>query len=294
MKSNLPAVHEALRAAWGNHVQVFGYLLPDGYKDPDDLIQKDPALWKALLREAKDWAEISFTLAMKEYSPRDSYSAGKVIARFKPVLSILHEQDPVIFDFWIHRLGQSMGVTDEAIRKEFGQASKLDRKSLVIQQNVAAPRIESREDKLAERLLCLMIEEPAIFEALVSALDDRFPEGPLRTLAEKLMAYYTGVGKTHILKDAFFAWYTNSRRADPALPALEPILLLKDRDMAAWTPEQLAEEASVCASELEKSAAKKTEKELVGALAEAEQRADRATATQIAKRLEALAKRSHN
>ena len=82
--------------------------------------------------------------------------------------------------------------------------------------------------------------------------------------------------------------------ADPALPALEPILLLKDRDMAGWTPEQLAEEADVCARELEKTAVKKTEKELVGALAEAEQRGDRAAATQIAKRLEALAKRLHN
>jgi hypothetical protein len=107
-------------------------------------------------------------------------------------------------------------------------------------------------------------------------------------------AYYTEVGKTHILQDDFFAWYSNARRADPALPALEPILLLKDRDMAEWTPEQLAEEASVCARELERAAVKKTEKELVGALAEAEQRADRATATQIAKRLEALAKRLHN
>jgi len=64
--------------------------------------------------------------------------------------------------------------------------------------------------------------------------------------------------------------------------------------MAEWTPEQLSEEAAVCARELEKAATKKTEKELVGALAEAEQRGDRATANQIAKRLEDVAKRSHN
>lgn len=294
MKSNLPAVHEALRAAWGNHVQVYGYLLPDGYKDPDDLIQKDPELWKALLREAKDWAEISFSLAMKDYSPRDSYSAGKVIVRFKPVLSLLRDQDPVIFDFWIHRLGQALGVTDEAVRKEVGQPSTLERKSLIIPQNAAAPKIESREERLAERLICLMLQEPGLFEAHEVVLGESFPEGPLRTLAEKLRAYYTESGKVHILQDAFFAWYSDARRADQALPALEPILLLKDRDMAEWTPEQLKEEADVCARELEKAATKKTEKELVGALAEAEQRGDRAMATQIAKRLEALAKRLHN
>ncbi len=294
MKSNLPAVHEALRAAWGNHVQVYGYLLPDGYKDPDDLIQKDPELWKALLREAKDWAEISFSLAMKDYVPRDPYSAGRVIAKFKPVLAILREQDPVIFDFWTHRLGQALGVTDEALRREIGQASVLEGRSLAIPQNAAVPRIETREGRLAERLLCLMLQEEGFFAKHIGALDGRFPEGPLRTLAEKMRAYYTDFGKAPILQDAFIAWYFDARLADPALPALEPILLLKDRDMAGWTPEQLAEEADVCARELEKTAVKKTEKELVGALAEAEQRGDRAAATQIAKRLEALAKRLHN
>ena len=60
------------------------------------------------------------------------------------------------------------------------------------------------------------------------------------------------------------------------------------------TEEQLAEEAVLCARELEKSAVKRTEKELVGALAEAEQRGDRAASHQIAMRLEALAKRLHN
>lgn len=295
MKSNLPAVHEALRAAWGNHVQVFGYLIPDGYKDPDDLIQKDPERWKALLREAKDWAEISFSLAMKDHAPRDPYAAGRAIARFKPVLSILREQDAVVFDFWIHRLGQALGVTDEAVRKEIGQQPSVPAgRTLTIPQNAAAPKIETREERLAKRLVCLMLEEPSLFAAHAAALDDRFPEGPLRKLAEKMAAYYTESGKGPILKDAFFAWYSEARQADPVLPALEPILLLKDRDMAEWTPEQLEEEAAVCARELERAAVKKAEKELVGSLAEAERRGDRATATQIAKRLETLAKRLHN
>ena len=132
-----------------------------------------------------------------------------------------------------------------------------------------------------------MLSEPALLAAHAGALDDRFPEGPMRNLAKFLKVQYAGNGKApslQALKDA------------PGLPPIEPILLLKDRDMAEpeWSPERLSEEAAICARELEKAATKKMEKELVGALAEAEQRGDRATATKIAERLEDVAKRSHN
>jgi hypothetical protein len=148
-----------------------------------------------------------------------------------------------------------------------------------------APKIEKREERLAARLFCLMLSENELFLAHIKDLDDRFPEGQMRNLAKFMKAHYTENGKAPSL---------TALQSEAGLPPIEPILLLKDRDMAEWTPEQLTDEATVCARELEKAATKKTEKELVGALAEAEQRGDRAGATQIAKRLEEVNKRSHN
>jgi hypothetical protein len=117
-----------------------------------------------------------------------------------------------------------------------------------------------------------------------------FSPGPLRALAKILKAYYTGVGTSAFELRGFFASYDASRSADQALQALEPIILLKERDMSGWTDEQLSEEAFTCATELEKSAKKRTAKELVQALKEAEDRHDAAEAATVAKRLEHLMK----
>jgi DNA primase len=285
------AMSRALPHAWKCGLQVMVVVLPEGFKDPDEVIRKDPALWRKAISEAKDMVAYAVDRALSGVSPSDPYAKRKALESLRTLFGLL--ADPVLHGHWTHVLAERLQLSDSAVRESLGSGGQA---SGVRRQESAAkpPEIETREVRLAKRLLALMLQDPGLFSAHAEALDDRFPEGPLRDLAKILKGYYTGSGKAPQPDQAFFAWYATSRRADPALPALEPILLLKDRDMPGWSGEQLAEEASVCARELEKSAIKKTEKELVGALAEAEQRGNRAEATRIAQRLEALAKRSHN
>lgn len=284
------AASRALPHAWRSGLQVMVVTLPPGLKDPDEAIRKDPQLWRDAIAGARDMIEYSVERAIGAVDLNDAYAKRKALQSLKPIFGLL--EDPVLRDHWIHAVGQKLLLGDDAVRAAVASSSPAVKPQAPVAKG--APKIASREERLAELFFCLILHESALFEAHAAALDERFPEGPMRTLAEKLRLYYTETGKAPILQDAFFAWYSDARHADPDLPALEPILLLKDREMADWSPEQLAEEAAVCARELEKTAVKKTEKELVGALAEAEQRGDRATATQIAKRLEALAKRLHN
>jgi DNA primase len=275
------AVARALPHAWKNGLQVMVVTLPEGFKDPDEVIRKDPKLWVQAISGAKDMIAHSVERAVAAVKPGDAYGKRKAIQALKPVFDLL--EDPVLRDHWIHETAQKLLLTDDGVREALAAAKKpLPQPASA---PMPAPKIETREERLSARLFCLMLSEPELFSAHIGAMDDRFPEGPLRELAKFLKARYTESGKAPSLQDL---------QAAPGLPPIEPILLLKDRDMAEWTPEQLAEEASVCARELEKSAIRKTEKELVGALAEAEQRGDRATANQIAKRLEEVAKRSHN
>ncbi|HJV32741.1 MAG TPA: DNA primase [Patescibacteria group bacterium] len=275
------AAARALPHAWKNGLQVMVVTLPPGFKDPDEVIRKDPQLWVKAITGARDMIEYSIEQAIASVKPQDAYGKRKAIQSLKPVFDLL--EDPVLRDHWIHETAQKLLLTDDGLREALAAAKKPAPAPAV--PAAPAPKIESRDERLAARLFCLMLNEPELFSAHAQALDDRFPEGPMRNLAKFLKAQYTDSGKAPSLQ---------ALREAPGLPPIEPILLLKDRDMAEWTPEQLTEEAAVCARELEKAATKRTEKELVGALAEAEQRGDRATATQIAKRLEDVAKRSHN
>ena len=275
------AAARALPHAWKNGLQVMVVTLPPGFKDPDEVIRKDPQLWVKAISGARDMIEYSIEQAIASVKPQDAYGKRKAIQSLKAVFELL--EDPVLRDHWIHETAQKLLLTDDGLREALATAKKPAPASTG--PAAPAPKIESREERLSARLFCLMLSEPELFSAHAGDLDDRFPEGPMRELAKFLKAQYSGNGKAPSLQ---------ALQGAPGLPPIEPILLLKDRDMAEWTPEQLSEEAAVCARELEKAATKKTEKELVGALAEAEQRGDRATANQIAKRLEDVAKRSHN
>ncbi len=287
------AASRALPHAWKSGLQVMVVVLPPGFKDPDEVIRKDPALWRKAISEARDMIEFSVDRALATVDPRDPYAKRESLQSLRPIFALL--EDPVLRDHWIHAVSQRLALGEDVVREVVKTtASPTPKVSKAVEAKVSAPKIDSRDERLATRFLALLLHDEAAFKANVAALDDRFPEGPLRNLAKMLAAYYTENAKAPLLQASFFAWYTNAKLADPTLPAIEPILLLKDRDMADWTEEQLAEEAVLCARELEKSAVKRTEKELVGALAEAEQRGDRAASHQIAMRLEALAKRLHN
>ena len=277
------AAARALPHAWKNGLQVMVVILPPGFKDPDEVIRKDPQLWVKAISGARDMIEYSIEQAIASVKPHDAYGKRKAIQSLKTVFELL--DDPVLRDHWIHETAQKLLLTDDGLREALAAAKK--QAPAPSGPTAPAPKIETREERLSARLFCLMLSESELFTAHIGALDDRFPEGPMRNLAKFLKAQYSEDGKApslQALKDA------------PGLPPIEPILLLKDRDMAEseWTPERLSEEAAICARELEKAAIKKMEKELVGALAEAEQRGDRATATKIAERLEDVAKRSHN
>lgn len=290
------AASRALPHAWKSGLRVYVIILPPGFKDPDEVIRKDPELWKQSIAGARDMIEYAVERALADVNLRDPYGKRKALDSLKPIFALL--SDPVLRDHWIHAVAQRLALGDDAVREAVTAARPAPLKSTgtpgVPEAQAAASRSDTREERIAKRLLTLMLADPALFEAHAQALDDRVPEGPLRSLAKNLTAYYTEAAKALVLQAPFFSWYAAAMQADPTLPAIEPILLLKDRDMPDWTPEQLAEEAAVCARELEKAAVKKTEKELVGALAEAEQRGDRAASHQIAKRLEALARGSHN
>lgn len=277
------AAARALPHAWKNGLQVMVVTLPDGFKDPDELIRRDPELWKKAISEARDMIAYSIDRAIASVKPQDPYAKRRAIQSLKPVFDLL--EDPVLRDHWIHETAQKLLLSDDGLREALAEAKRAPAPPAAQPAAPAPAKPASREERLAARLVCLMLHEPELFSAHAAALDERFPEGPMRDLAKFLQARYSETGKAPSIQDLQEA---------SGLPPIEPILLLKDRDMADWTPEQLSDEAAVCARELEKSAVKRTEKELVGALAEAEQRGDRATANQIAKRLEDVAKRSHN
>jgi DNA primase len=280
------AITRALPHAWKSGMQVLVVKLPEGYKDPDEVIAKDPELWRQAIAGAKDMVEYAVGKALEGFNPGDPFSKKKALAALKPIFRLL--EDPVLHDHWIHVLAERLTITDEAVRAALSAPAKPQGAEGPAHE---APEIETREERLAKRLFSIILANPKEFKAISADLDEGwFPTGSLATLAKKLKAYYAESSQSALGQKGFFESYVRARDSDPALPPIEPIVLLKERDMAEWTEEQLREEASACLRELEKLHRKRAAKELLAALGAAEKRGDVPEANAIARRLEELMK----
>ncbi len=282
------AISRAIPHAWRSGMQVMTIAMPPGLKDPDEVIAKDPELWKKAIADAKDVIAFAVDKAFEGVRPEDPFSKKKAIAALKPTFDLI--DDKVLFDHWVHAASERLLITEVAFKEALAAAKgQVPSAKGHVSAHGGAPRIETREERLAKRYLSLILSDFGRYGVYLKRMDPAWiPEGPLRTLAKTLKSFYTADAPTATESAPFFASYEALRSGSPELPVLGPIVLLKERDMAGWTDEQLMEEASICERALEELARKRAIKELQAELHEAERRGDAVTMNEIAKRFDAL------
>lgn len=165
-----------------------------GAKDPDELIQKDPKAWQAVIAEpeyALDWL-------MRVYQERLDLTHAPDKRKYSDVmLAVIRGlQDPVEQEHYLAKLGQVIGVSKEAL------VSKLrDKKEPVRLKRTAAPavpdKVAAEVIKSQNHLLSLALAVPNLREYLQPLSPDMLPEGD----AQKLLTFlkqnpgYNGQGK---------------------------------------------------------------------------------------------------
>lgn len=286
------AMTRAVGFAWAHDIEMRVVHLPPGFKDPDEVVRKDPMLWRKAIADAQEIVTHAVGQALGDAHPGDLRGATAALERLKPIFLAM-EQNPVMRDHWIHVVAEKLQLSDDAVRSRLKEKGQVP--SAKFQAKTEVPIIETREEKLAERLLTLMLAEKKLFDIALPKLNVAWmPEGGLRRLAEKLKATYTAGGTSVFEPKGFFASYEAWRRSEPDLPALEPIVMLKERDMAGWSEDQFSDELFACLRELEKSARKRATKEILGALSAAEKRGETARVAELSKQLEELVKPDPN
>lgn len=290
------ALAKSLPHAWKNGLQVLVIVLPEGFKDPDEVVRKDPELWRRAIAEAKDMVAWSVDNAMSGVRQDDPFSKKQALAALKPVFALL--ADPVLHAHWVHVLAEKMGLAEEAVMKELsgtGRPEAGGRESKFNGQKSNAkgqmPGAERRETLLALRLLTLILNLPERFLAKVRELDHEWiPEGYSRELVKMLKARYSGRDQSLLRPQEVFSWFEDLKPEFPDMPSVEHLAMLKERDMSGWTDEDLEREFAACAEELAKLFRGRRAKELVAAVAEAERSGDAESAARLARRLEELKK----
>lgn len=98
----------------------------DEIHDVDDLIQKNPTLWRKISKESISAYEFLIRVALRKYDIDSASGRRKIIDELAPVIkNISHEVEK---DFYLKQLSKNLNVTDSILSKDidnFGSQKKL-------------------------------------------------------------------------------------------------------------------------------------------------------------------------
>ncbi len=115
-KAGIAATERAIPIAQNVGAELTIISMPDGSKDPDELIKKDPKLWQ----EAIDSAEPVVDWILKQYSKREDLTTAAGKRRFTTaamnVVKMLH--DPVEQEFYMSKIADLSDSSVEALKQK--------------------------------------------------------------------------------------------------------------------------------------------------------------------------------
>jgi DNA primase len=129
-------------------------VLPDGYKDPDDLARDKPKLLKKVIKTASPVYEFVISQSVAKNDPAQPSGQRRIL---KEVLPFVNEiENAVVRQHYLKKIADVFGVTAEAVmvesKKMTGSRFRPDRKSDA-QTRPATAAVKSRRQLLEEQLI---------------------------------------------------------------------------------------------------------------------------------------------
>jgi DNA primase len=250
-------IREALAAEM--NIKVVDLL---GYKDPDELIKKDPDAWKKNVAEAKPVMKYYFnkTFAKLDISRADDRRrAARILI---PVIAKLASK--IDQNYWLKDLSEKISTPENILQEDLQKVIKENKTQTTAASQEAEPAADqafSREEKTSELLLALMLKNPTLLEYVLRHIQIEHLVGELnKSLYRNLIFYYNNIVKdlTDITQPSqaesldYFNlknWLiSETSAADEASPDilvrhLDKLALLADRDYYNFEIEQSRNEA---------------------------------------------------
>lgn len=154
-------------------------LLPRG-EDPDSLIRRSgPEGFSKLVGESIPLIDFKLEILCRENDLKTDH--GKLAVTAGMLETIRQIENAVLRDSYIKKLARRLSVSEAAVREEY-QKKKTSPPAVK-----ASPPGPGREEKIAGRLLKLLIEDDKYMNLLIEELDPTYFSPGLRPLAEEMI-----------------------------------------------------------------------------------------------------------
>lgn len=192
-KAGLAATERAIPLASKAGVSLSIITIPEG-KDPDELIRKDPVLWKEAIQSqqyALDWL-------IDRYQTQYNLAGGQGKKQFSDALMpvIRSLQDPVEQDHYMQQVAQTTGVSLNALQTKFDTAGRAKQRLKKPSTSfVQTDQSQLEWAKAQDHLLCLALMRPDLRDQLDLLDPEMMPQESARQLLEYLQAHPDFDGK---------------------------------------------------------------------------------------------------
>ena len=173
--------------------------LPEGFKDPDDCVTKDPKIWKKAIAEATDAMTYYFKKVFGKGLPNTAVEKKQAGQTLLPEIARL--QDPIERSHWIHELAIRVSMEDrileEAIVKFKSGQKKTEVKKEKAEVEVELPQEEqNRHSRLAEALFELIAVRSDIRKIIFEKVTvELLPSGHYQPLYETAVSVYNEINE---------------------------------------------------------------------------------------------------
>ena len=273
-RAGVSATERAINLAQEIGVELEVVSLPDDVKDPDELIQKDAALWQAAVEQAQpavDWVIARYAemedLATAEGKRRFSTTALRIVRGLK---------DPVEQEHYLAVISKETGASLAALR------AKLGAERLASPAQLKKPKIEKTtpskpRDELTDIIVGLALSQPST-RRWVGALEAASLDEPARAVVTALQA------------EPLLDIEKLPRPLQKFEQYVKIVQLKSERRYMDWEPEALDSEMARLVKQLIRKHRDTKKQQLLDDLREAEELSDEARARTLRQQLNALIK----
>jgi DNA primase len=187
-KAGLAATERAIPIAQSVGVDLKIITLPGDAKDPDELIQQDPALWQ----QAIDGAQPVIDWVLDQYSGREDMTsaAGKRAFTTAGLTVVKALKDPVEQEHYLKKIGMLSGASLDVLNQKLVQSDDTKEKQLR-QTNIAQQTVYKNQDKNQDALLAVAMQDIYV-QDLFRSINPLLFGGPERQAVAVFLSTHVG------------------------------------------------------------------------------------------------------
>lgn len=265
-KAGQMAADRGIREVLAQDLNLKIIILPNG-KDPDECLRNNPDDFKDAIKNAKPMLEYYFEKISAGLDLEILDNKTKVRDQMFIMIDLVSNQTEQ--GYWLKTISEELGFSESDTREEFKSWKGEQKNSGAVKAKKPEVRSEyrSREERLAELLLSLIVKFPDFIGYTLSNLEPEYlaSEEKIR-FYKSLIIYYN---KTAALDYADFRLYLEGEGENDE-KILDKLILLGEKDFYSFEPGEAKSEIIKIIVELKKYGCQKKIKKLEKLIAQAE------------------------